>query len=73
MTARHVARYTGDRWLPLSNDAQGLGWSGGGRLATIEQHATSVNALAWDSDMRVLFIGGKFDTLNSQAISPGLA
>lgn len=32
-----------------------------------------VNSLVWDSNSDILYIGGKFDTLDGVSITPGLA
>ncbi|CAM9779099.1 unnamed protein product, partial [Laminaria digitata] len=54
-----------DAWLPLQKDA------GGGLGCNWAE--TRVMSLAWNDEDQVLYIGGKFNLVNSQYIQPGLA
>ena len=61
----HVAKFDSVKviWLPLR----------GGELKCQSGDSPRVNALAWDSNNKILYIGGIFDTIDDTTISSGVA
>lgn len=50
-------------WLPLE---------GGGELRCDNSELAGVNALAWDAESSILYIGGRFHSVEGRKISSGL-
>jgi len=61
----HAARYDARTltWLPLVD----------GELTCIDGSTTRVNALAWDAELSILYLGGSFHAIDNVTISSGLA
>jgi len=61
----HIAQFDSDKnsWLPLE----------GGQLQCQNGQEPIINSLAWDEITGILYIGGKFDRINGNIITSGLA
>lgn len=61
----HVAQFDAkaSAWLPLE---------GGGELRCDNSELAGVNALAWDAESSILYIGGRFHSVEGRKISSGL-